>query len=78
MVMENISGQMEARIREILSTESGMDMEFGQIKNKLRYFPAVIEWIKNRDLEFTNGLENKFIRVNLDKILDKDLVVSIR
>lgn len=78
MAMENISGQMEARIREILSTESGMDMEFGQIKNKLRYFPAVIEWIKNRDLEFTNGLENKFIRANLDKILDKDLVVSIR
>lgn len=78
MVMVNIFGQMEAPIREILSTESGTDMEFGQIKNKLRYFQVVIEWIKNKDLEFTNGLENRFIKVNLDKILDKDLAVSIK
>lgn len=78
MAMVNIFGQMEALIREILSTELDTAMEFGQIKNKLRYFQAVIGWTKNKDLEFTNGLENRFIKANLDKILDKDLAVSIK
>ncbi len=78
MVMESIFGQMEALIKGILSTESGTAMGFGQIKNKLKSFLVVIEWIRNKDLEFTNGLEGRFIKANLDKISDKGLAVSMK
>jgi hypothetical protein len=52
-VMESINGQMEAPIKVILSMESGMAMEFGRMTNK--FTKEIIEWIRNKDLECTNG-----------------------
>ena len=51
----NIFGLMVVCIKAILNTESGMGMEYGLIKIKLKYIQVVIEWIKKKDLEFING-----------------------
>lgn len=75
MVMDNTFGQMEALTRVILSMEFGMGTGYGQIKSKLKYFLAAIEWIKKKALASMNGLENKYIKGSSDKILDKGLVV---
>lgn len=77
MDTENTFGQMEALIRVILSMELGMAMEYGQIKNKLKYFLVAIGWIKNRVLESMNGLGSRYIKANSDKIFGKDLAGCI-
>lgn len=51
----NIFGLMVVCIKAILNTGSGMAMEYGLIKIKLKYIQVVIEWIKKKDLEFING-----------------------
>ena len=51
----NTFGLMVVCIKAILNTESGMGMEYGLIKIKLKYIQVVIEWIKKKDLEFING-----------------------
>lgn len=55
MAMDSISGLMEASIKEILNMELGMDMGYGQILRAHKFFQGVIEWIKNKALESTNG-----------------------
>ncbi len=76
--MANIFGQMEVHTREILSMELDTGMGSGRIKNKLKFILDVIEWIKKRDLEFTNGLENRYTKVNSDRIFVKDLADFIK
>jgi hypothetical protein len=49
-------------------------MVFGRIKIKVKYILDVIEWIKNKVLEYTNGLENKHIKDNFVKIIEKVMV----
>ncbi len=53
-----------------------MDMGYGLIKWKLKYSQGATEWIKNKVLEFMSGLENKLIKVSLEKIIVKALVDS--
>ncbi len=74
MDMVNIFGQMEVHIKVILSMELDTDMVFGRIKIKVKYILDVIEWIKNKVLEYTNGLENKHIKDNFVKIIEKVMV----
>lgn len=51
--MESTNGQTEAPIKAILSMESDMDMEYGRMINK--FIKEIIEWIRSKDLECTNG-----------------------
>jgi hypothetical protein len=74
MDMVNIFGQMEALIKVILSMELDMDMAFGRIKVKVNYILDVIEWIKNKVSEYTNGLGNKHIKDNFVKIIERVMV----
>ena len=67
----NTFGLMVVCIKAILNTESGMGMEYGLIKIKLKYIQVVIEWIKKKDLEFINGQANKLIKVNFVKTIEK-------
>jgi hypothetical protein len=46
-----------------------MGMEFGKMIK--RFIKEVIVWIKNKVLEYINGLENKYIKVNLNKTLER-------
>jgi len=58
-------------IKEISSKELDMDMVYGKIKNK--FIRVVTEWIRNKDLVFTNGSTSKFIKDNLEMITDRDM-----
>jgi hypothetical protein len=48
-----------------------MDMGFGRIRD--RFIEGIIVWIRKKDLEFTNGLENRFIKGNFGMTIDKVL-----
>lgn len=50
---ESIIGKMEVYTKVTLSMESVMDMEFGGIRNK--FTKEVIEWIRSKGWEYTNG-----------------------
>ena len=69
--MDNTIGLMEAFIKEISSTESDMDMEYGKIK--IRFIRGAIDQIKNKVLVSTNGQESKHIKDNSKRIFDKDM-----
>lgn len=73
MAMESTFGLMEACIKEILSMELGMAMEYGLIKIKHKDTQDAIEWIKNRGLGSMNGQESKCTKDNSEKILGKVL-----
>lgn len=73
--MVSIIGLMEAFIREILSKGFGMGTVFGKIKNNNT--KEVIVWIKNKDLEYTNGNTNKFSKDRLEMIIDRDMDNSL-
>ena len=70
MVMESTFGLMEVFIKEILNMGLGMVMEFGMTKRIFKFFQDLIGWTKNKDLEFINGSENRFLKVNSKKIFE--------
>ena len=73
MDMENIFGQMAVFTKEILSMEFGMAMEFGSTKKKQRCIQDVTVWIRKKDMGCMSGSASSYIRVNSDKILEKDM-----
>lgn len=52
-----------------------MGTVFGKIKNNNT--KEVIVWIKNKDLEYTNGNTNKFSKDRLEMIIDRDMDNSL-
>ena len=61
--MDNIAGEMDHGIKEILNKELEMDMEFGKIKKTLvKYTRDTICLIKSMDMEYTIGATDMFIK----------------
>ena len=72
MVMENIFGLTGVFIRVTSSMEFVMDMESGQTKKINKSIKEATEWIKNKDMEYMNGLLNKSIKVIFGRTIEMD------
>lgn len=73
--LANIYGRMEASIKEILSKDLEVAMEFGvfpkpRIANDIK---VITVWIKNQDTEYINGKMDGHIKEILIMITEMDM-----